>query len=92
MAKKKGRREVDFSGAGILPAVLKLHFLLWRLTCFLVGRFCFDGRELVVFAKQNRRGQHGGPKPALVSHGRLRDVHRANDLIRNAVNLFFLVP
>src|SRR5690242_4944631 len=46
---------------------------------------------LVVFANEDGCAQHRGPKAALVANGRLRDVHSADDFIRDAVNLFFLI-
>src|ERR1700689_543515 len=36
---------------------------------------------LIVLAEQDGRGEDSGPKAAFVAHGRLRDVHCADDLV-----------
>src|SRR5208282_1727510 len=46
----------------------------------------------VVVAEQNCGCENRGPQSALIPDRRLSDVHGANDLVRNAVDLFFLVP
>jgi hypothetical protein len=48
-------------------------------------------KRSVVFADEDGGAQDRGPEAALVAYGRLRDVHRSNDFVRDAVNLFFLV-
>src|SRR5208282_119512 len=49
-------------------------------------------RASVVVAEQNCGCENRGPQSALIPDRRLSDVHGANDLVRNAVDLFFLVP
>src|SRR5215469_16990247 len=46
----------------------------------------------VVITEEDGSGEHGGPQAALVADCGLRDVHGANDFIRNAVDLFLFVP
>src|SRR5713226_7381331 len=48
--------------------------------------------KLVVFANENCSPENGSPQAALVSDRGLRDVQRADDFIRNAIDLFFFVP
>jgi hypothetical protein len=46
---------------------------------------------LIVFADEDGGAEHGGPEAALVADSGLRDVHGADDLVGDAVDLFFLV-
>src|SRR5216683_4794917 len=48
-------------------------------------------KKLVVFADEDGGAENGGPEAALVADGGLRDVHGADNLVRDAVDLFFLV-
>src|SRR5713101_6252677 len=48
-------------------------------------------RKLVVFADKDGGAEDGRPEAALVADGGLRDVHGADDLVGNAVDLFFFV-
>jgi hypothetical protein len=41
---------------------------------------------------QNRRSNHRGPQAAFIADAALRNVGGADDLVRDPVNLFFLVP
>jgi hypothetical protein len=51
-----------------------------------------DKKCLVVFADENRSPENGGPQSPFVADRRLRDVEGTNNLIRNAIDLFFFVP
>src|ERR1700676_4626361 len=48
--------------------------------------------DLVVFADEDGGAEDGGPQAPLVADGGLRDVHGADDLVGDAVDLFFFVP
>jgi len=37
--------------------------------------------ELIVFADQNRRGQHRRPESTLITHRGLRDIHGPHDFV-----------
>src|SRR5258708_16211046 len=46
----------------------------------------------VVFADEDGGAEDGGPEAALVADRGLRDVEGADDLVGDAIDLFFLVP
>src|SRR5579863_10089372 len=46
----------------------------------------------VLVENQHSRSNDGAPQPTLIPNRRLSDVRRTNDLIRNPINLFLLVP
>src|SRR6266849_3784887 len=48
-------------------------------------------KKLVVFADEDGGAEDGGPEAALVADGGLRNVHGADDFVRDAVDLFFFV-
>src|SRR5690348_171655 len=78
-------------GIGVYRLISGPRWIFRRLHC---EPFRERGRaeESVIVAEKNRGGEDGGPKAALVTDRRLRDVHGADDLIRDAVNFFFFIP
>src|SRR3984893_18413185 len=56
-------------------------FVSWRM-----GRFCF------LVEDQDSGRNHRGPKAALVAYRGLGDIGGADDLVRDTIDLFLLVP
>jgi hypothetical protein len=55
------------------------------------NKFKIRKNALVVFADEDGGAEDGGPEAAFVADGGLCNVHGADDLVGNAVDLFFLV-
>ena len=90
-----GRCRENFVFAHFAPEGLdRLWLFGWNSQQQSGGWTCERGsaRQSLVNSQQDGRSKHGGPETSLVADRRLRDVHRADDLIGDQVDLLFLIP
>src|SRR5260370_34139890 len=94
---------LDKGGIRDLGELLAMIFVIARnrkvAGFHLAGFLSFDSVKFghytisVVFgAQKNRRAENRAPQPALIAHRALRAVHRAPDLIGDAIDRLFFVP